>query len=153
VGVSATPVALAPGQLDPINLKFLGASSSLYVCTKGGTGTKASGTGNGTTSAGSKTGTVSAATTVLSTSCVLPPQDSLMLTTESDLPNLITALGNDASFINLSVPLNMVAGQSYEVAVSMKNSGNTTWQPGTWKLGSQAPQDNTIWGPNRMALT
>jgi Ig-like domain from next to BRCA1 gene len=46
----------------------------------------------------------------------------------------------------------MVAGQSYDVAVSMKNTGNTTWQPGTWKLGSQAPQDNTIWGPNRVQL-
>jgi RHS repeat-associated protein len=147
---------LVPGQPEPINLTFLGANSSLYVCTKGGTGTKSSDTAIGTTSKGKKSGTVSAASTnlstVFSTSCVLPPQDSLTLTTENDLPNAITAFGNDASFINLSMPLNMVAGQSYDVAVSMKNSGNTTWQPGTWKLGSQAPQDNTIWGPNRVQL-
>jgi RHS repeat-associated protein len=147
---------LVPGQPDPINLTFLGDNSSLYVCTKGGTGTKSSDTAIGTTSKGKKSGTVSAASTnlstVSSTSCVLPPQDSLTLTTENDLPNAITSFGNDASFINLSMPLNMVAGQSYDVAVSMKNSGNTTWQPGTWKLGSQAPQDNTIWGPNRVQL-
>jgi Ig-like domain from next to BRCA1 gene len=147
---------LVPGQPDPINLTFLGANSSLYVCTKGGTGTKSSDTAIGTTSKGKKSGTVSAASTnlstVFSTSCVLPPQDSLTLTTENDLPNAITSFGNDASFINLSMPLNMVAGQSYDVAVSMKNSGNTTWQPGTWKLGSQAPQDNTLWGPNRVQL-
>jgi RHS repeat-associated protein len=147
---------LVPGQPDPINLTFLGDNSSLYVCTKGGTGTKSSDTAIGTTSKGKKSGTVSAASTnlstVSSTSCVLPPQDSLTLTTENDLPNAITSFGNDASFINLSMPLNMVAGQSYDVAVSMKNSGNTTWQPGIWKLGSQAPQDNTTWGPNRVQL-
>jgi RHS repeat-associated protein len=147
---------LVPGQPDPINLTFLGDNSSLYVCTKGGTGTKSSDTAIGTTSKGKKSSTVSAASTnlstVFSTSCVLPAQDSLNLPTENDLPNAITSFGNDASFINLSMPLNMVAGQSYDVAVSMKNSGNTTWQPGTWKLGSQAPQDNTLWGPNRVQL-
>jgi RHS repeat-associated protein len=147
---------LVPGQPDPINLTFLGDNSSLYVCTKGGTGTKSSDTSTPTTSKGKKSSTVSAASTnlstVSSTSCVLPAQDSLTLTTENDLPNAITSFGNDASFINLSMPLNMVAGQSYDVAVSMKNSGNTTWQPGTWKLGSQAPQDNTLWGPNRVQL-
>jgi RHS repeat-associated protein len=153
---TSAPPLLVPGQPEPINLTFLGDNSSLYVCTKGGTGTstgsKSRDTTTGTTSKGKKSSTVSAASTVFSTSCVLPPQDSLTLTTENNLPNAITAFGNDASFINLSMPLNMVAGQSYDVAVSMKNTGNTTWQPGTWKLGSQAPQDNTLWGPNRVQL-
>jgi hypothetical protein len=60
-GVSDIPALLVPGQPDPINLTFLGANSSLYVWTKGGTGTKSSDTSTATSSKGKKSSTGSAA--------------------------------------------------------------------------------------------
>jgi len=52
---------------------------------------------------------------------------------------------NNASFVSQSVPTSMTAGQSYSVSVTMYNSGTTTWESNTYKLGSQNPQDNTLW--------
>jgi len=52
------------------------------------------------------------------------------------------------------VPAAMYAGESYNVSVTMRNSGNTTWPAGsTYKLGSQNAQDNLTWGLNRVVLT
>ena len=54
--------------------------------------------------------------------------------------------GNNAAFVSQSVPATMTAGESYAVTVSMLNQGTTTWTPGqAYRLGSQNPQDNTIW--------
>ena len=54
--------------------------------------------------------------------------------------------GNAAAFVSQSVPATMTAGESYAVTVSMLNQGTTTWTPGqAYQLGSQNPQDNTIW--------
>ena len=36
--------------------------------------------------------------------------------------------------------------------LAFRNSGTTTWTPGTYYLGSQNPQDNTTWGLNRVNL-
>src|SRR5688572_1009593 len=46
----------------------------------------------------------------------------------------------------------MVPGQTSPVSVTMKNTGTTTWQPGTVSLGSHNPSDNTTWGLTRVAL-
>ena len=54
---------------------------------------------------------------------------------------------DDAEFDGQDVPDTMVAGQKYDVSVSMKNTGTTTWSDGLgYRLGSQNPQDNTTWG-------
>ncbi|MBE7490214.1 MAG: carboxypeptidase regulatory-like domain-containing protein [Planctomycetes bacterium] len=63
--------------------------------------------------------------------------------------------GNYAQVLGFVVPEQMVAGQQYEVQVTMRNKGNTTWtsaggQP--WRLGSSAPRDNTRWGMARVPL-
>lgn len=59
------------------------------------------------------------------------------------------ALG--AVFVSQSVPAEMTAGQKYAVAVTMTNTGGTTWSTsGNFKLGSQNPQDNTTWGLSRV---
>ena len=61
----------------------------------------------------------------------------------------------DASsdFVSQSVPTTMYAGEFYNVEITMKNVGTTTWQAGTaYRLGSQNPQDNTRWGMNRVTL-
>jgi hypothetical protein len=77
------------------------------------------------------------------------------------LPELIVQAGpvttppDVAQFVKQSVPAEMVAGQSYDVTITMKNSGSNTWGPqGTfgYALGSQNPWDNKAWGENRAAL-
>jgi len=56
------------------------------------------------------------------------------------------AAGNRAQFVTQSVPSTMVAGQKYQVSVTMKNTGSTTWTvAGNYRLGSQNPQDNKVW--------
>ncbi|HET9531368.1 MAG TPA: matrixin family metalloprotease, partial [Blastocatellia bacterium] len=46
------------------------------------------------------------------------------------------SLINDAASVNQFVPFEMNAGQSYSVSVVMRNSGTTTWTPGSYRLGS-----------------
>ena len=59
--------------------------------------------------------------------------------------NTVT-LVNSAQFVSQSVPASMAAGQTYSVSVTMKNTGTATWTKLTgYKLGSQNPQDNTVW--------
>jgi hypothetical protein len=46
-----------------------------------------------------------------------------------------------------------VAGHIYPVSITMKNTGITTWTSAgsnPQRLGSQSPQDNTIWGLGRV---
>ena len=60
---------------------------------------------------------------------------------------------NDAQVISVSVPPVMTQGQGYTVAVTMKNSGNTTWPAGSaYALGSTIPQNTMLWGVNRIPL-
>ena len=61
--------------------------------------------------------------------------------------------GSDAAFVSQEVPATMMPGESYEVTVTMRNTGTTTWTfAGRYKLGSSNPRDNTIWGFNRVRL-
>lgn len=47
------------------------------------------------------------------------------------------APGNGAQFVSQSVPTRLVAGQSYTVSVTMKNTGTSTWSAGAnYYLGS-----------------
>ncbi len=59
---------------------------------------------------------------------------------------------NNAAFISQQVPTHMFANGE-GVQVTMKNTGTTTWTAGgnnPYRLGSQNPQDNTIWGLSRV---
>lgn len=54
---------------------------------------------------------------------------------------------DDAKFDDQDVPDTMIAGQKYSVSVTMKNTGTTTWSDDLgYRLGSQNPQDNAMWG-------
>jgi hypothetical protein len=63
------------------------------------------------------------------------------------------ATSNNAAFVSQTVPATLTAGQTANVSVTMRNSGTSTWVPGTYFLGSQNPQDNNTWGLNRTSLT
>jgi hypothetical protein len=59
----------------------------------------------------------------------------------------------DAAFLWQSVPATMTAGQGYDVTITMRNTGTTTWTPEAgFKLGAQNPQDNLTWGISRAAI-
>jgi len=62
---------------------------------------------------------------------------------------------DDAAFVDQEVPTTMVAGQTYSVRVTMRNTGSSTWtaaDPNPHRLGSQNPQDNMTWGMNRVPM-
>lgn len=54
---------------------------------------------------------------------------------------------NAAAFVSQSVPTSVQAGQQFTVSITVRNTGAAVWEDGTgYRLGSQAPQDNNIWG-------
>ncbi|HEY9284075.1 MAG TPA: NBR1-Ig-like domain-containing protein, partial [Pyrinomonadaceae bacterium] len=60
---------------------------------------------------------------------------------------------NGAAFFSQSVPTTMSAGQTYNVSVTMTNTGQTTWSAAnSHRLGSQTPTDNTVWRLSRVQL-
>jgi len=68
-------------------------------------------------------------------------------------PRSIQCSSNDAGFVSQDVPNPMCIGQTYPVRVTMKNTGSSTWTAAAnYRLGSQNPQDNTIWGIGRVDL-
>ena len=70
------------------------------------------------------------------------------------LPSFAFAATNSAQFVSQSVPTSMVAGKTYNVSVTMKNTGTNAWTKATnYKLGSQNPQDNLLWGLGRVDLS
>jgi hypothetical protein len=80
-------------------------------------------------------------------------QDSVEWFGEYTVPHSIVVVGDlTAQFISQSVPTSMVSGQQYPVSVTLKNTGDTTWEPGSTFLGSRNPQDNFTWGRNRVPL-
>lgn len=63
--------------------------------------------------------------------------------------------GNYAQMVAFTAPTSMTAGGQYEVEVTVRNMGDTTWTSAgakPWRLGSRAPQDNTTWGFGRVPL-
>ena len=68
-------------------------------------------------------------------------------------PNDCSVSANNAQYVSQNIPTTMVAGRTYTVSVTMRNRGSTTWtRAGNYNLGSQNPQDTTLWGPNRANL-
>ncbi len=60
---------------------------------------------------------------------------------------------DNAFFAGQSVPEVMTAGSSGLVSVSMRNHSNRTWTEGDlYRLGSQSPPDNVLWGSARVPL-
>src|SRR5204863_353069 len=60
---------------------------------------------------------------------------------------------NDATFVSQTVPSTMTPGQVYNVIVTMRNTGTSTWTPdGDYQLGSENLPDNTRWGISRVNL-
>ena len=66
----------------------------------------------------------------------------------------MTTVANNAEIVSQSIPAEMVPGQTYNIGITVKNTGNTTWSADQgYRLGSQNPQDNALWGYGRVNLT
>jgi hypothetical protein len=65
-----------------------------------------------------------------------------------------TPLGNGSQFISQqNIPTTMGLGETVTISVTFKNTGNITWTKADgYKLGSQNPEDNMIWGSDRVLL-
>lgn len=60
---------------------------------------------------------------------------------------------NDAAFVSHAVPASVGAHDGFSATFTMRNTGTTTWRPEEqYRLGTQAPQDNTTWGTGRVEL-
>ncbi len=69
----------------------------------------------------------------------------------SEIP--ISPYPNTAFFISQDLNTIMNPGTTETVSITMKNTGTTSWtQAGGYKLGSIDPEDNMIWGLNRVEL-
>ncbi|MHB8872284.1 MAG: NBR1-Ig-like domain-containing protein [Myxococcaceae bacterium] len=64
-------------------------------------------------------------------------------------------LYNASEYLSQSAPSSVKAGTTFEVRVTMRNTGTTTWSFAASKghyLGSEGPRDNSTWGTNRIYL-
>ncbi len=71
---------------------------------------------------------------------------------QRDLLNGGKPTGNNALFVSQNLP-EWVPGSTVQFSVTMKNTGTTTWtKEGNYKLMSQSPAQNTIWGTDQVNL-
>ena len=71
----------------------------------------------------------------------------------SNLVIIVGEPGDNADFVRQLVPITVTNGQTFNVTVTMRNSGGTAWVgDGGYQLGSQSPADNLNWSFNRTPL-
>jgi hypothetical protein len=72
---------------------------------------------------------------------------------DSGIHACLSSLTNDAMFVRQSIPRFMTPGETVEVTVTMRNIGSNNWTKGNQHLlGAHNPQDNYLWGFNRVYL-
>ncbi len=71
----------------------------------------------------------------------------------SKVNSYCAAPGNSAQFVSQNVPTAMSKGAQYNISITLKNIGTSTWKRSTFhRLGSQSTQDNVLWGFNRVEI-
>lgn len=86
-------------------------------------------------------------TTALTTTLTLTYNPANISATYKEIPKI-----NESVFISQNVPA-LTPGETISVSIVMKNTGTTTWtKDGGYKLGSQGPENNNIWGLSRVEL-
>ncbi|MGB9992922.1 NBR1-Ig-like domain-containing protein, partial [Massilia sp. SM-13] len=71
----------------------------------------------------------------------------------TQVPLVIKGVADNGSLSSHTVPTTMVPSQPYDVTLTFRNSGGTTWEPGEVELVAVNPVDNSIWGLSSMPLT
>ncbi|MEX2436719.1 MAG: NBR1-Ig-like domain-containing protein, partial [Candidatus Paceibacterota bacterium] len=60
----------------------------------------------------------------------------------------------DSAFISQNVPKQVEPGETFEVSIRMRNTGDISWtQSERFRLGSQNPRDNNTWGVTREVVS
>ncbi|TFW09524.1 hypothetical protein E4K72_05625 [Oxalobacteraceae bacterium OM1] len=142
LAVTRTPNPMLAGRAYTLSWTSSDASSVAYNCTSTGSGFAGSGTLalNGATN-----GVADPAWIGSPTNCVWTASGLGGTTTVNETVSTVAAV-NDATFVSQSVPTTLVAGQYTTVSVTMKNTGNTTWNAtDAYNLGTQNPQNNQFW--------
>ncbi len=71
---------------------------------------------------------------------------------QAQVRDVLQTMRSNAAFIAQTVPQNMVAGATYPISITLQNTGTSTWISGVscpFRLGTQNPQDNLVWGIQR----
>jgi hypothetical protein len=72
---------------------------------------------------------------------------------QTPLQTVTVGSPGNSLYVQEWIPASVVAGSSFNVLVSMQNTGTTTWtQAGGYCLESINPVNNTIWGTNRLLI-
>ena len=60
---------------------------------------------------------------------------------------------NKSQFISQAVPTKVSPNETFSASITFKNTSNKTWKSSSkYNMGSQSPQDNSLWGFGRVAL-
>ena len=141
ITVSRSSSPLIAGQSYTTTWSTTNATSVKYNCTANGTGLNGSAT---LAANGSSSDTAQNAWVGYPSTCIWTATGPGGTKTLSETLTTFAA-GNSAQFVSQKVPATIGTNQSGGVSVTLKNTGNTTWMPGSYRLGSQNPQDNQIW--------
>jgi len=71
---------------------------------------------------------------------------------QAQLRDVLQTLRSNAVYVTQNVPPSMVAGSTYPVSITMRNSGSAGWAAGgntPFRLGLQNPPNNSVWGISR----
>lgn len=72
----------------------------------------------------------------------------------ADLLRPASSSPNAAAFLSQNIPLAVVAGSTFSATIRMRNTGTLSWDSAdSYKLASRYPDDNTLWGSSRAALS
>jgi hypothetical protein len=86
-------------------------------------------------------------THAMTTTLTLAYSPASITATYKEIPKI-----NESVYISQTLPA-LTPGETISVSVTMKNTGTTTWtKEGGYKLGSQGPEDNDVWGLSRIEL-
>jgi len=158
-GGGGTPVSITTSSLPN---GTVGASYSQPLAASGGTSpytwSMASGSqplpgGLTLTSAGTITGTPNTAGVFSFTVRVV---DSASGSAQKSLSITVVSSGTsyDSQFLAQNVPTTVAPGQAFQSTLSWRNTGTQTWNgSGGFRLGSQNPTDNSIWGGNAVIIS
>lgn len=158
-GGGGTPVSITTSSLPN---GTVGASYSQTLVASGGTSpyTWSLASGSGPLPAGltlTSNGTITGTPTTAGTSTfTVRAADSASGSAQKSLSITVNPSGSsyNSQFLSQNVPTTVTPGQAFQSTLSWRNTGTQTWNgSGGFRLGSQNPTDNSIWGGNAVIIS
>jgi RHS repeat-associated protein len=150
LSVTRTPSTVNHGLPYSVNWSTSNATSVSYNCTAGGTGM--TGSAAGLAPSGSLSGVAQSGWIGYPTTCVWTANGSGGTTTSSEVMTTV-ASGNNAQITAQAIPAEMISGVGYDVNVTVKNTGTTSWTSlGDLPYLLVPVQDPSLWGTPQVYL-